>query len=281
MRNIDLHLGYAGCCEAGEHHAIRDGKRRVIKFHALWGLIRHPEEGFILFDTGYTERFFHETRRFPSKIYALLTKVSVRPEEEVVQQLKKAGILPQEIKKIFISHFHADHVGGVRDFPDAQIIASRSALHYTLGLKRFTSFSKGVLKGLIPEDIVQRTVFIEDLSQQEDPVFGKAYDLFGDSSLLAYNLPGHARGQFGLLLQTDKRKYFLVADAVWLKKTYTDKVLPASVVRAFFDSWKDYKSTVEKIHEFHRLYPEVVIVPTHCEATTSSLVSNSIRLDVL
>jgi glyoxylase-like metal-dependent hydrolase (beta-lactamase superfamily II) len=281
MKNIELHLGHAGYCEAKEHHAIRDGKRQTIKFHALWGLIRHPEEGYILFDTGYTQRFFEETRNFPSKIYALLTKVSVTPEEEVIHQLKNSGIMPEEIKKIFISHFHADHVGGLRDFPKAKIITSRNALNHTLGLNSYSSFSKGVLKGLLPEDLEQRTLFIENCTANMDPVFGETYDLLGDSSMLAFSLPGHARGQFGLLLQTPKSKYFLVADAAWVNRAVTDMVLPSPVVRLFFDSWKAYTSTLRKLHEFHQLFPDVLIIPTHCEATTTPLISKRVRFDLL
>jgi glyoxylase-like metal-dependent hydrolase (beta-lactamase superfamily II) len=281
MNHIKLHLGYAGHCIAKENDAIRDGKKRKIKFFALWGLIEHPEEGYVLFDTGYTRRFYDETRLLPNKIYAMITKVDVKPEDEIIYQLREVGIDPKEIKKIFISHFHADHIAGLLDFPNAEIITSRVALNYTLGLKKALSFSKGVLKGLLPDDLQSRVKYIEDCTPVEDPIFGKYYDLFGDDSMKVYELPGHARGQCGVLLSTEKQTYFLIADACWLKRSYEDYVLPNPIVKLFFDSWNDFKDSLKKVHDFHKKHPEVIVVPTHCQETTDPLISKTIDLDVL
>ena len=33
---------------------------------------------------------------------------------------------------------------------------------------------------------------------------GKGYDLFGDQSIIMFPLPGHAAGQHGALIQTEK-----------------------------------------------------------------------------
>ena len=77
MNEVKLYLNYAGYCYAKESHAISNGSNLHIKFHALFGLIRHPQQGWILFDTGYTRRFYASTRKFPQSIYAGITKVVV------------------------------------------------------------------------------------------------------------------------------------------------------------------------------------------------------------
>lgn len=74
MLPLKLHLGYAGYCLAGEHHALRGGRRRQIRFYALWGLIEHPRHGLILYDAGYTPRFYEATARWPARLYAELTR---------------------------------------------------------------------------------------------------------------------------------------------------------------------------------------------------------------
>jgi len=280
MKKLKIALNYAGHCFALEKHAIRNGKQRQIIFHALWAFIQHPSEGYILFDTGYTRRFFDATRTYPNKIYAKITKVSVEKEDEIIFQLKNKGITPEEIKHIIISHFHADHVGGLKDFPNAKIHCSKKAYAHTIKLSAFTSFSKGVLKDLLPLDLKERVSFIEETAlRKKADIFAYKYDLFGDDSIHIYDLPGHAAGQVGALIETNVSKYFLIADACWLKESYRELVLPHPIVRLFFHSWKEFKSSLKKIHRFHKKKPEVIIVPSHCKVSTDLLVNPKLDLD--
>ena len=88
LTKVKLHLGYAGYCLAKETHTIKGGNNINVKFNALWALIHHPINGYILFDTGYTKRFFEATKKYPNKLYANLTKVVLKKGEEVKEQLK-------------------------------------------------------------------------------------------------------------------------------------------------------------------------------------------------
>ena len=282
MKKVKLYLNHAGYCIAKENDAIKGGENKKIKFHALWGLIEHPEQGYILFDTGYTHRFYNATKHFPNKIYSLITKVKIDKNEEVVNQLKKNGINSDEIKHIIISHFHADHIAGLKDFPKAKLYSSRNAFDHAMRLIRPLAFSKGVLKSLIPEDILNRITFInEKCLKKEDAIFTYKYDLFGDDSIHVYDLPGHAAGQIGIILETNKQKYFLIADSCWLKKSYQEYILPNPVVRIFFHSWSDFKTSLKMIHQFHLESPTTLIIPTHCSETTFPLIQQNIKLDVL
>ena len=282
MNTTKLFLNYAGYCEAKAQHAVKGAIKRNIKFAALFGLIFHPVQGWILFDTGYTDRFFKTTEYFPNKIYALITKVFIQKHEEVKQQLLAFGIQPEEVKHIIVSHFHADHIGGLIDFEKARIYCSKEAYNQAKNISSFLDFSKGILKALIPKDIENRLSLIEDLGMlKTDPIFGNTYDLFNDDSIIVHQLPGHAKGQIGIQLQTEKSKYFLIADACWNRKAFINKQLPHPIVRLFFDSWSDYKETLSKISAFHVQNPDVIIVPTHCEATTNRLVSDKLDLYAL
>lgn len=282
MKQVKLHLGYAGHCVASEHHAIQGGQRRPIQFDALWGLIQHPERGYILYDTGYTQRFFQETRRFPAKIYALATPVSISPEAEVRACLSRYGIKPEMIRYLILTHFHADHAGGLRDFPNAQIFVSRAALDQVLRTPKTFAFAKGILPGLLPEDLAARVVIIEDhCAEKPDQFFEVHYDLFGDGAIQVLPLPGHAAGQIGARLQTKRHTYLLAADACWLCESYQENRLPSPIVRLFFDSWRDFKRSLSRLHHYHLAHPEVRIVPTHCRKSTAPLVQENVQLDVL
>ena len=92
-----MYLNYAGHCFASAHHVVKKDEKKQIKFHALFALLKHPEKGWILFDTGYTDRFYNSTKKYPNKIYANLTKVDITSENEVVNQIKSAGLKPSDI----------------------------------------------------------------------------------------------------------------------------------------------------------------------------------------
>lgn len=282
MKKVKLYLNYAGHCIAKENDAIQGGRKQKITFQALWGLIEHPEKGWILYDTGYTERFYKATKHFPNKIYALITKVNINPENEVKKQLERHNISAKDIKHVIITHFHADHVAGMLDFPEASFYTSRAAFTHMNKMPKFISFSKGILKDLHPKDLDQRTQIIEELCKPiADDVFGTKYDLFGDNSILIIPLPGHAAGQIGVIIETEKSPYFLIADACWLKKSYEDLILPNPIVKLFFHSWKDFKKSLNSVHRYHKANPETIIVPTHCSASTDPLVADEIRMNVL
>ncbi len=282
MNKVKLHLNYAGYCLSNAKHVVKDDKSKLIKFNALFALILHPTKGYVLFDTGYTERFFDATKSFPNKIYALATKVNLNKSEEVISQLESHGISTDDINHVIISHFHADHIGGLKDFKKAKFYCTKKSYNQVTSISDYFAFSKGILKQLIPSDFNDRVCFIENNSSLvNDNIFGHAYDLFNDGSIKVYNLPGHAAGQIGIHIQTIKKDYFLLADACWDKRAIYNDKYPSKIVKLFFDSWNDYMSSLNKIKQYNNQFPKTILVPTHCSKTTDDLVSNKITFDVL
>ena len=87
-----VHILHAGYCTAPEHIAIQGGAWRHIHFPAMFALIEHPRFGPMLFDTGYSYRFFEETRKFPNRFYRWMTPVTLCEKDLATNQLSTLNI---------------------------------------------------------------------------------------------------------------------------------------------------------------------------------------------
>ncbi|KKX55255.1 MBL fold metallo-hydrolase [Brevibacillus borstelensis] len=267
--NVTLTLLDTGFCRQLEAISLGGGRFQSIRFHAVAGCMHHPDHGLLLFDTGYAPHFFTAAARFPYSLYAKATPVFTERSQCVKEQLASKGIGPEQVTGIFISHFHADHIAGLHDFPGARLYCFRSAYEEVKGLKGIAAVRRGFLPELMPEDFEERAIFIDDgpkirLSGEYHP-FEEAYDPFADKSLLAVDLSGHAKGLFGLFLRdTQDRDIFLCADAAWSSEAYRKHRPPHPVAHLIKADAASYLRNLRRLHELHRSWPELYILPTHC-----------------
>ncbi|MDP3802394.1 MBL fold metallo-hydrolase [Brevundimonas sp.] len=247
----------------------RDAGLAPTVFPALAALIVHPDEGPMLFDTGYDPAFFAATDPFPERLYRWTTPVSLEPGDAVADQLPRFGLAPEDIRAVVVSHFHGDHVAGLARFPNARIYCARAALDQVWRRGRFARLRQGILAALAPADIDARAIFFEDrprvaLGPDLAP-FDVGADLLGDGSLLAVNLPGHCPGHWGLLVrQTDDRTRFLIADAAWSSGAVRDDMPPPCLTTALLGETATYRRTLNSLHRLGQRNPDVLITPSHC-----------------
>jgi glyoxylase-like metal-dependent hydrolase (beta-lactamase superfamily II) len=109
--------------------------QKLDTIYAMW-LIRGGGHN-ILFDSG-----FHRPRWF--KEWTILNYV--RPNEAV----KLAGVQPEEITDIVVSHAHWDHLGGIDLFPKAIIWIQKEEFRYYTGEAWQAGGDHG---GIDPEDV--------------------------------------------------------------------------------------------------------------------------------
>ena len=110
---------------------------KIDTIYALW-LIRGGGRN-ILFDSG-----FHRERWF--KVWTI--KDYLRPDEAV----KLAGVNPEEVTDIVISHAHWDHMGGIDLFPKAIVWIQKEEFRYYTGPAWQPGGDHG---GIDPEDVQQ------------------------------------------------------------------------------------------------------------------------------
>ena len=274
---LSFRMLQVGSCRHPECMALRGGSLRPVVFPALCALIRHPTLGNWLFDTGYGSHFQAATDPFPERFYRWVTPNALPENERLVVQLAALGLRPQDIDGVIISHFHADHIGALRDFPNATLVASHAGYAHVRGLSRVRGLSQGFLPALLPADFDGRSRFLEGLPvvalPSELQPFGHGYDILGDGSLVAVPLHGHAHEQFGLLLRReDGRTVFLSADACWSIKALRESRPPAWLAQRIFADRAGYRRTFEKLQTLSRQHPGVLLVPSHCQETARALV---------
>ena len=194
-RSVSLKILRAGWCQHLECMADRGGRLAPVQFPALCGLIQHPDHGWILYDTGYAEHFFQATRALPERLYRSAVPVQLPVVEQLGAQLHELGIGPGDIRHVIISHFHADHIAGLRDFANARFIALEADYRHIDSLRgqRWRATLGGHLPGLLPDDFSARLRLAEASPSCALPSwmapFEQGLDLFGDGSLIGVPLP--------------------------------------------------------------------------------------------
>ncbi len=279
---VRLTLLEAGRSRQLEALARAGGSWRWISFPATVAVVEHSRHGVLLFDTGYSERFFTATARLPQQLYRRLVPARLAPGEAAVDQLAALGIEAATVGTVLLSHLHGDHLSGLRDFPRAAILLSaatdlRGAApgRTATGRTAWRTTASGFLPELLPADLAGRRSDIEALPEVATglPGFADGRDVFGDGSAVAVPLPGHAPGHLGLWLPaTQGPPVFLVGDACWLAAAFTRGALPPAPVRALAgQAGPAYRRTVAGLAALALARPDVAIVPSHCQDSVAKL----------
>lgn len=164
----------------------------------------------VLFDTGYATGTWDTGWR--GAAYRRLLPPIVDDDDDVAVQLRADGVDPASVTHVVLSHLHPDHVGGIRHFPGSTFVLTEG-LERTLARP---SLRAGVLPGLLPDWLgtVPRRVF-GPAAFRETSIAGvplRAVDLFDDGAYLLVDLPGHADGHLGALVEG---RVLLAGDAGW------------------------------------------------------------------
>ncbi|SNR38246.1 MBL fold metallo-hydrolase [Flavobacterium sp. ov086] len=200
-------------------------------------LIKHPKFGYVLFDSGISEKVALEGQNGLGFPMSFLFESKSKLEMLAFNQIKQLGIKPEDIKYLAISHLHDDHIGTVDAFKNAVLIMNSKANTKEGSLTRFTAASS---------------------FKESNSSLGKSYDLFGDKTIQLIEKPGHTDSDLMLLVTLNQGPVLLSGDAVvhddWLKSNDVER-LPTQPAKA--------AQNRNNIRNLETKMPEFIVFPGH------------------
>ncbi len=246
---------------------------RVQTYPAGFALLLHPTRGPVLFDTGYSARVVAAMRRWPGVLYGLLTPVRLDPRQTAAAELARLGFAATEVRDVIVSHLHADHVGGLRDFGAARFHLDPAAYRPLRGLRGVAAIRKAFMPELLPDDFEAR---LQPLVFQPAPPglspFPVAADVFGDGSAYAVQVPGHAAGLIALIVRTTPQAALdgdgaeltlLASDAAWSVRGLREGLEVHPLARIVFDDVAAERRSAGQLRGWLQAHPRARLIVSH------------------
>lgn len=212
--------------------------------------------GVFLWDTGYAEHFRTATADGIYRLYAKVTPVHFNCQDALVGQLAARGMVPHDVRGVLLSHFHGDHIAGLKDFPGVPVWCAQEGWARVKDRRGLSALRRGFLPSLVPDDVESRLRFFETTHPRPLPEalqpFEYGHDVLGTGELFTVPLPGHADGHTGLFVQADDGWHLLAGDAAWAPEGYRDLRGPSELSFLIQTSRTAYYATLERLHRLHR-----------------------------
>lgn len=223
-------------------------------------LIEHAR-GLVLFDLGQDrasvthpgEYFGGQPIRF---LYDRLARFQIGPGDTLTAQLASRGYAPSDVRVAVMSHLHEDHIGGIRELPDAEFVVSLAEWAAAEG--PFPEPRGFLRRHFDLPGVRYRKVTFEPTADPTLAPFVEAHDLMGDGSLMLLPTPGHTPGSMSLLVRrTPGAPLLMVGDV-----TYEAGLLAAGRIPGVGDAAGLRKASAQ-IRELNARYPGMAILPAH------------------
>ncbi|RMD83385.1 MAG: MBL fold metallo-hydrolase [Candidatus Dadabacteria bacterium] len=215
-------------------------------------VIEHPNRGLVVFDCGLGAEIARLGERALNPVARFLIKTRSLPGWDLPEQMEKAGLSPDRVQVVILSHLHFDHVGGCDAFRSARFVVGRGEREH--GRSRMNGFEPDHVDW-IPQGAWQ---VIDFDGAKPYATFDRTVDLFGDGSIVLVAGGGHTVGGLGALVHLPGGPVLLAGDLVvhfdWLRSNDVQRIAVdperAAAVR-------------NRVRRLLELAPEVIVFPGH------------------
>jgi N-acyl homoserine lactone hydrolase len=222
-------------------------------------VIEH-RDGLVLFDSGQDRASVTDPGYFPGGVtgvlYGRLARFQIGPRETLSAGLDRLGYAAGDVGTAVLSHLHQDHIGGLAELPDADIVVSQAewdTLSSPLPEMRGLMRRHIDLPGLRWHRI--KTAPTDDAGLAP---FRSCHDLFGDGSLVLLPTPGHTPGSMSLLVRRPGLPPLMMVGDL----TYDAHLLEAGQVPGV-GSRRRLREATAMVNQMRQQYPGLVILPAH------------------
>ncbi|MBQ4468181.1 MAG: N-acyl homoserine lactonase family protein [Firmicutes bacterium] len=195
-------------------------------------LIRHPQLGNILYDTGNSDEY---AKVYPQEVldtYAIDEFVSIE------DALKKEGLTVNDIDILILSHLHFDHAGGLRYFQ-----GTKAAKHIFVSKAEYDhAFSKDAKNAYVRAlyDIPQ--IYYYQIT--EDRMLAEDLGLFIQKA--------HTPGLIGLIVKTqDSGTFIFTGDTVYTRESYERQLPPGGRINKSEEEFFINLEMIKELKEKH------------------------------
>jgi N-acyl homoserine lactone hydrolase len=220
-------------------------------------LIRHPKAGPILVDTGLHPSVAADPRQSFGRILNWWLRPSLEPGQDIVSQLRRKGLDPQQIGTVIITHLHIDHAAAISELPDATFVVSEPEWESAVGPK---PTPRGYRHQHFDHAFDFRTVSYDGPRINSYASFGRTFDLFGDGSIRLAFTPGHTAGHQSVICRLADHDFVIGGDAAYTRHQIEDESSP---LPSGPEDEHNFKRSLREIRLFRSHYPNAVVTPGH------------------
>jgi glyoxylase-like metal-dependent hydrolase (beta-lactamase superfamily II) len=191
-------------------------------------------------------------------------RLHLREEDRIDHVLSRIGVSANDVRRAIISHLHFDHVGGIDQIPQAELLVSKEEWE-------ILSEPHPEREWILREHIEIPSAKWQQISFEpsNDPLledFAGVHDVAGDGSMILLPTPGHTKGSLSMLIRQEGwRPILLVADL-----TYETTLLEKDQVPGTGDK-ETLLSSFSKVRRLKERLPDVEIVASHDFASKDAI----------
>lgn len=258
------------CGRAEQHHEHRYGSRmpqlwwvflgrRWVPLPLQFFLIEH-RHGLVLFDTGIDPAIMTDKtyirQAIGRRLLPRIFRLHVTEDDRLDHILAGAGVVASDVRLAIISHLHFDHVGGIAQIPQADLLVSNREWAI---LSEPNPEREWILREHIeiPSAKWRQIPF----APTDDPLFADfdgTHDVAGDGSMILLPTPGHTPGSISMLVrQQGWDPILLVGDL-----TYEAALLEKDIVPGTGEK-ETLLASFAKVRRLKKKLPELAIVASH------------------